>query len=119
MSFRLEEVTVEALKDSKGRYIPSVMAVAMSDEELAEHRSKARDDENKILLALDAHKGKAASLTELAAQQGWKTRAGITNKSRARFAVDRLIRAKLLKRERDQDDLVLTEAGLRAVSKLK
>jgi hypothetical protein len=103
MPFHLEEMTAESLKHSKGRHIPSVMATAMSDAELADHRAQARADENKILRTLLAWKGKAPSLTELATAHGWQTRFMLPDKSRARHTVDRLIKAKLAKRDRDSD----------------
>jgi hypothetical protein len=116
MPFSLQEVTVEALKDSKGRHIPSVMARAMSDEELTEHLVKARQDENAILRTVYAKKGIAQSLTDLAVANSWFSAYGDDDKSRARHAVDRLIAAKLLKR--DRGELVMTEAGEKAAKKI-
>ena len=116
MPFKLQEITAEGLKDSKGRHIPSVMATAMSDQELASHREKAREDENKILRTLLNWEGKPPSLSDLATSNEWLDRLGLPNKSRARHTIDRLTRAKLVRRERE--DLMLTEAGEKAAKKL-
>jgi hypothetical protein len=119
LSFRLEEVTVEALKDSKGRPIPSVMAVAMSEEEVSDHQKRARDDNEAILHTVNIWKdAQPPSLTDLAVAQGWMTPKNQPNKSRARHAVDRLIKAKLLRRDDLSSDLELTENGKKAANKL-
>jgi hypothetical protein len=115
IAFELTTVTADCLKDSKGRNIPSIMARPLSEDQCAEIRGKAREDEDAVLkVVLEAGDG-ALSLTQIAILAGWTNEKGL-QKSRARKAVDRLIVAHLLKRERDE--LRLTEAGKKAAQKL-
>jgi AAA domain len=115
IAFELVTVTADCLKDSKGRNIPSIMARPLSEEQCADIRSKAREDEDEVLkVVLDAG-DTPLSLTQIAVRAGWITEKGF-QKARAQRAVNRLIAAHLLKRERDE--LRLTEAGKKAAQKL-
>ena len=52
ITFQMDTVTVEALKDSKGRLIPTVIARLISDKEEQDAAMKTRNDEDDVLIYL-------------------------------------------------------------------
>ena len=114
--FRLETVIVDALHDSKGRPIPTVRAVTISETEEEQEASAARAEENEVLLArLDG--GHAMSIAELARALGWFFADGRPYKSKVHRALNRLKAAGMMKSSRGDGDL--TDKGEKAARERK
>src|SRR5262249_15681349 len=54
LSFQLKTVTHEQLKDTKGRTIPTVIAIHLSETARDEMTAAARSNENRVLAAISA-----------------------------------------------------------------
>jgi AAA domain-containing protein len=104
--FALKSVTAPDLKDSKGRQIPTVIAVAIGETEQKQAEASSRDDENAVLMALPAG---PLSMTALAQKLGWRTRTGQPDKRGVNRVAKRLKQDKLLTAERE--GLKLTPKG--------
>jgi hypothetical protein len=52
ITFKVEKITTPKLVDAKGRQIPTVRAIALSEEEEAEETRRTRKDEDRLLVAL-------------------------------------------------------------------
>ena len=94
VTFHMQTITVLALRDAKGRLMPTVMARHVTDQDAAENESKSRFQENR-LLAVIATKPEA-SIADLATACGWVTRDGAPYKSLIVRVIKRLIKAKLI-----------------------
>jgi AAA domain-containing protein len=105
--FQLVSATTAALKDSKGRSIPTVVAKPLSERERTEAETSNRTDEDALLVAIAEND--RASMTMLAAALKWLTKDNKPYKTRVKRAADRLKKDKLVKLERD--GLSLTEKG--------
>jgi hypothetical protein len=114
MTFRMEKITTTALVDSKGRLIPTVQAVYISEEEEAEQSAKVRKDEDQLLLVL--HDNPERSVADLARACGFILGTGEPHKSKVKRTIDRLVAAKLAKAGRG--GWVLTEEGHKAAKKI-
>jgi hypothetical protein len=115
ISFRLEKVTVEELKDSKGRVIPTVRAVAISEDEEAREVEASRADEDKVLVA--RLKGeRSMSIADLARELDWFLADGRPYKSKVQRALKPLKTAGLMSSSRGKWDL--TKKGEKAAQKL-
>jgi hypothetical protein len=116
--FELQRVMADCLKDSKGRPIPTVMAVPLSESAHAKIQAQARADEDAVLLiVLDSEPSETLTHAVIATRCGWLDSDGKPQRYRARNAINRLIPAKLLKRERGE--LKLTAEGKKTAAKLK
>jgi hypothetical protein len=94
--FRLDKVVVEQLKDSKGRLMPTVRAVAISEDEEAQESATAQRDEDAILLArLDA--GGVMTVAEIATALDWTLANGQPHKSKVHRRLQRLKASGLMK----------------------
>jgi AAA domain len=71
INFKLKSVTHERLKDTKGRFIPTVIAFHLSDIAHEELTVAARRDEDLVLQALK--KNPSASVANIATELGWYT----------------------------------------------
>jgi hypothetical protein len=107
MTFRIEKITNPKLADSKGRLISTVRAVPISDQEEETQSRQVRDDEDTLLAALlkDADR----SVAELARACDWILLNGEPHKSKVHRSLDRLEKAKFLKKKRGR--CVLTKEG--------
>jgi hypothetical protein len=107
MTFRIEKITTPKLADSKGRLISTVRAVPISDQEEETQSRQVRDDEDTLLAALlkDADR----SVAELARACDWILLNGEPHKSKVHRSLDRLEKAKFLKKKRGR--CVLTKEG--------
>jgi DNA polymerase len=104
ITFRLDKVTVDALKDSKGRMIPTVRAVVISEDEQAQEAETTRRDEDLILVA--RYEGaRSMSLADLAEALDWTLADGRPYKSKVQRALNRLKLAGLMKPQRGKWDL--------------
>jgi hypothetical protein len=116
MTFKLETIRPEKLVDLKGRQISTVRAVAITETEEDQQKDKARDDDDHILaLRLRMLDTDQLSYAKAAEECGWHFGDGTPAKSRVSRVVDRLEKAKLVRRERGQ--WLLTEKGKEAARK--
>lgn len=112
ISFQLDTVTHERLKDSKGRFIPTVTASFLSETAQDAIAAAARSNEN---LVLNAYAEKPdASLAEIGRSLGWLLRSGDPDKMKVKRAVGKLKDAKLMSEERGKP--VLTDKGRKLIA---
>jgi hypothetical protein len=116
ISFRIEKIITPKLVDSKGRLIPTVRAVAISEEEEAKRAGEVRNDEDKLLLELLTNADR--SQADLARACGFVLATGEPHKSKVKRIAGRLITARLAKPGRD-GRWTLTDEGRKAAEKLK
>ncbi|ABA04890.1 RecA-family ATPase [Nitrobacter winogradskyi Nb-255] len=110
LAFKLDAVREHPLlKDSKGRSIPTVIARAIGEGEMASNHATQERDENKLLRLLEQHP--KASLQELA------TLLGGAGKSKVNRLVQKLIDTKLIRREGRK--IVLTQIGQKELNDLE
>lgn len=113
MTFKLETIRPEKLVDAKGRQFSTVRAVALTETDEDQQKDKTRDDEDRILaLRLRLLETDPLSYAQAAEQVGWIYGDGAPAKSRVQKVVDRLEKAKLVRRDRGQ--WLLTEKGKEA-----
>jgi DNA polymerase I-like protein with 3'-5' exonuclease and polymerase domains len=111
ITFRLETIRVEQLHDSKGRLIPTVRAVAISDADETAEVETARSDEDALLIAR-LHGPPDMSMTDLAIALDWISASGQKLKSKVQRVLYRLAKEKLVKLERKR--WVLSDKGKQA-----
>ncbi len=109
ISLRLETITTTRLMDKKGRLIPTVRAVWISDAETERETEDARGDEDTLLQAMLVS---GQSVAQLATACGWRTSSGEAYKSKVQRVLKRLAADKLVTKKRDT--WMLTEAGKKA-----
>jgi hypothetical protein len=105
--FHLMTATTPALKDSKGRPIPTVVAKPLSEKDRVEAEQNSRSDEDALLIAISENE--RASMVDLATVLQWMTKENKPYKARVQRSAERLKRDKLVKIERRT--LMLTEKG--------
>jgi hypothetical protein len=115
MTFRIEKITTTKLIDKKGRLIPTVQAVAISQIEEEKQTRSARDDEDRLLAAMA--KDSDRSVAELARACGWFFKDGEPYKSKAQRVIDRMARQRPKLVKKDRQRWVLTPEGEAAVRK--
>jgi uncharacterized membrane protein len=98
--FELELVRAEALRDSEGRLIPTIIAKPVDEKRQTAIEAKSRSDEDAVLIAMDKHEG--ISFAAIAENLG-------LSKSKVQRVIKRLEKHKLVAKERD--GYVLTEKG--------
>jgi hypothetical protein len=81
MTFRLEKILCDALIDAKGRHIPTIRAVALSDSEKEAEARTTRSAEDQMLVAMLDEPGR--SIAVLAIACGWISGSGDPQKSKA------------------------------------
>jgi hypothetical protein len=106
ISLRLETVTTTRLTDRKGRLMPTVRAVWISDAENERETEDARGDEDTLLRAMLLP---GQSIADLATACGWRTSSGDPHKSKVHRVVKRLEKDKLAVLKRGA--WALTESG--------
>jgi hypothetical protein len=111
ISFRVEIVTTTRITDTKGRLLPTVRAVWLSDAETEQETEHARSNEDSILQAMLTP---GRSIAELAAVCGWRTSTGDPYKSKVQRILKRLEKDKLTITKRGV--ATLTEAGRAAAN---
>jgi hypothetical protein len=112
MTFRLEKITTTNLTDKKGRLLPTVRAVLISESEEKKQVEHTRSDEDALLAAL--LKEPDRSVADLARACNWTSPNGEPYKSKVHRLLERLskVRPKLVAKVRDQ--WALTDAGKKA-----
>ena len=111
ISLRLETVTTTRLMDKKGRIIPTVRAVWISDSETARETEEARGDEDALLKVMLKP---GQSIADLANACGWHMSSGEPYKSKVQRVIKRLEKDKLVVTKRSV--ATLTEAGKTAAN---
>jgi AAA domain len=111
INLRLETVTTTRLMDKKGRIIPTVRAVWISDSENARETEDARSDEDALLKTMLMP---GQSLADLANACGWRTSTGEPYKSKVQRVLKRLEKDKLVATKRGV--ATLTDAGKAAAN---
>ena len=92
MAFRIEKILTTKLLDSKGRMISTVHVVPISDDEEAEQRRAARDDEDALLNVMLSKSG--GSYADLASACGWVMADGTPYKMKTKRILEKLARTK-------------------------
>lgn len=113
--FQLSSATASALRDSKGRTIPTVIARAMSERERSMAEANTRSDEDLLLIAIGEHD--RSSMAGLADALRWSNSKGRPDKSRVQRSADRLRKAGYVKMERGA--LGLSEKGKKEAIRAK
>jgi hypothetical protein len=80
MTFRLEKILCDALVDAKGRHIPTIRAVAISESDKEAEAKTTRSNEDQILVAM-LEPGRP--IAALATACGWTLSSGEPHKSKA------------------------------------
>jgi hypothetical protein len=112
ISFILKSVSIERLRDSKGRPGWTVYAKFLSDEAGEAMAKAARRDEDALLANIADHGH--GSIAELARRMGWLTNKGGPQKSKLHGVLERLKRGGLVRSERDL--LEVTDKGKKALN---
>lgn len=115
LHFRLHTATADRLKDSKGRPIPTVVAMPLSEEEQQQAEAGSRNDEDEVLMLMAD--GNTRSLAGIAAALHWMTKAGRPNKVKVQRAGDRLKANKLA--DMSPRGMVLTARGKKEAAKIE
>jgi hypothetical protein len=107
LHFQLHTATAEALKDSKGRPIPTVVAMPISEAEQQIAEARSRSDEDEVLMLMSD--GRVRSLADIATDLHWLTKDRKPYKAKAQRASERLKGNKLA--DMSRGSLVLTKKG--------
>ena len=99
ISFKMEVRTVETVKDSKGRPMPSVVALPVTDADAQDQLAKTIRDEDAVLQAMLDNP--SASMAQIAQELGWLTaKTNLPLKSKVERAIQSLKDDKLVKKHR-------------------
>jgi hypothetical protein len=115
ITFRLEKIRTPRLVDSKGRPIPTIHAVAISETEQERQAQHTRQDDDLLLIAM--LKKSELSIAGLAKELNWLS-SGEPQKSRVQRVLHRLERAQPKLARKDRDRWLLTDPGKTAARKL-
>lgn len=112
MAFELKTITADALKDTKGRHISSVIAVPITEAGAERRAAVAEADEDTVLRLIEASKN--ISLTMIAKRAGFLWPDGSPAKSKAQRVIERLKRSKMIYNYRGST-YKLTKKGCKAI----
>jgi hypothetical protein len=115
LTFQLRTATTDRLTDSKGRLVPTVVAVAISENEQIKIETKSRSDEDQLLVSI--LENERTSLKAHAVILGWKTKSGEPNKTLVNRVASNLKKGKLVTMERR--GLALTAKGTQEAKLVK
>jgi len=113
MNFELKTAKSERVKDAKGRLMPSVVAVPISDTAMERKMSVNKADENTVLRLI--HADKNISLAGIAKRAGFMQSDGNPAKSKVDRIMARLKKYKLAFTDRG-NQYVITEKGCKAIN---
>lgn len=115
INFRLETVTHELLRDTKGRLVPTVIAQSIS-EETAENIAKSLvSDENDVLASI--RDDPSLNIRERGQKLGWLMRNNEPNRMKVQRAVLSLEKDGLIRKNRKSFEI--TEKGVKVVEKME
>jgi AAA domain-containing protein len=100
IGFRLESVTCTSLKDNRDRFIPTVVAKPVSENERQDMQAAIIKNEDQVLALLAT--GPQKSIAAIAKALGWLSNRGEPQKSKVSRTLDKLKRQKLVTQERDR-----------------
>jgi hypothetical protein len=106
MTFRLQRIDCDLLIDAKGRHVPSVRAVPVSDHDQAIITKSTRSDEDRLLAAMLKPE---RSIADLAIASGWMLASGEPHKSKTQRRLIGLEKSGLARKVRGAWEL--TEKG--------
>ena len=109
INFVLKGVNPVALKDRKGRQIPTVVAEHVTEDAFRKRLADNATDEDKVMIILLSRRGDV-SFADIAQLIGWVSPMGVPQKSKVARLVDALKRQKLITQKRN-GKLALTTAG--------
>lgn len=109
INFVLKGTQPKALKDAKGRQIPTVVAEHVSEEAFRKRLADNATDEDKVMIMLLSRKGDI-SFSDIAIANLWVSPMGAPQKSKVARLVDNLRKQKLITQKRN-GKLALTKAG--------
>lgn len=118
ISFATATVECDAVRDSKGRMLPTVVAKGLSEEELKKLEAEGQNKEDIVLVTMLDHEGISAA--QIAVQNEWFQ----NNKQPAKSLVQRIQKRlekhkpKLVEKERD-GTAILTTSGKEEAAKTK
>jgi hypothetical protein len=115
LSFKVQTVTHDRLKDSKGRPLWTVVASYLSETEQQQIAQVERSNEDKLLFAIKTN-GKA-SLADFARMCEWTLKSGEPNKMLVKRTAEKLLKIKLIARERGEYQI--TDKGGKVISKVE
>ena len=113
--FQLHTATADTLRDSKGRPIPTVVALPMSEVEMQQAEAGSRNDEDEVLVLMADDR--TLSLAGIAGALQWQTKARKPNKARVQRLGDRLKANKLA--EMSPRGMTLTARGKKEAGKIE
>lgn len=112
MTFKLEPIRTEKLVDSKGRELPTVRAVYMSQDDEDLQTRKTREERDHVLAArLKIPDEQPLSHTRIAESLGWFFSSGDPAKSKVQKIIEAMGRLKPAWMRNDGGQWVLTERG--------
>jgi AAA domain len=118
ISFKLEPIRTDTLTDAKGRQIPTVRAVAISQAEEDQQTDRQHGDEDRVLAErLKFPDDEHVSLSQIAENCSWVGMDGTPLKKRAQRVFERLENANPSLAKRDRGAWRLTEKGKEAARK--
>lgn len=109
INFVLKGVSPKALKDRKGRQLPTIVAEHVTEEAFRKRLADNATDEDKVMILLMSRKGEI-SFSDIATMNGWVSPLGVAQKSKVSRLVDNLKKQKLVTQKRG-GKLALTKAG--------
>jgi hypothetical protein len=112
MHFLIKTVTHQAVKDSKGRKIPTVICEWVSDKEKEGIAAQVLSDQDAVLKIISDDP--KATQPSIAIKMDWKLHSGEPNKMRAGRCIKALLKHKFIKETR-RGNYVLTTEGKRAL----
>jgi len=115
ITFRIEKITTPKLVDSKGREIPTIHAVAISEAEEEREAGNVQQEEDRLLSELLANPNR--SVADLARACGFTLANGEPHKSKLHRRLSGLEDERLIKNKRRR--WILTDEGKAAAEKLK
>jgi hypothetical protein len=115
LSFKVQTVTHDRLKDSKDRPLWTVVASYLSEAEQQQIQQTERSKKDKLLLAIKSNGRK--SLADYARMCEWFDSKGEPYKMLVSRTADRLVKSKLIVRE--SDEYVITNKGAKVIAKIE
>ena len=109
INFVLKPVQPKALKDAKGRQIPTVVSEHVSEEAYRKRLADNATDEDKVMILILSRKGDI-SFAEIAELNSWVSPLGVPNKAKVSRIIDSLKKLKLVTAKRN-GKLALTKSG--------
>lgn len=94
MTFRIDTATCDAVKDNKGRLMPSVVAVPIGEIEISAAEARTENESMTVLSLIERHP--RASVASIAIKAGWISTSGKPLKSKVFRIVQRLREEKLI-----------------------